>query len=209
MMIKYDGICLPNNFILDERVQKIVLEKFKGLLLRDPGGNDYNFYMKHKDKLIGMIDGVHPSWGKDIQIFLDEPSHNSWSNPILDSLIREYPNANIGDLNKSSLKEYYKKYPKVGLSYTAFRNMWFNFFDLGIDLRIPAWFGLFRSNQIKFWEWMQKEFGDRFNICWINLTTNDDCIPKLRQWAELHNKEQWLYVESGITIEEFLIKILN
>lgn len=200
------GICLPKGFINDTRVQKIVMEKFDGLLLRNL--DDYNFYLAHKGKLSkSLIDGADKDW-QGVNAYIDEPSHKwAWSHDKLDALVNDYPNIIIGDLNKSSLKEYAEKYTNVTLTYTAYCGMWFNFYDCGWDFRIPAWFGLIKTNQLKTWEWMHKEFGNRFGICWINFSQMND--KKLFEWAKLNGKEIFIYVEDYLTVEQFLTKILN
>ena len=204
------GICLPNeSFYTDTRVQDYVLDNFKGIAFAGKR-QGLDFYLANKDSLNKSID-LDGSNETDLIAYFDEPSHDwHWIHKQeggLDKLIKKHSNAIIGDLNKSSLKKYAAKYPNITLTYTAYRDMWFNFYDCGWDFRIPAWFGLIATNQIKTWEWMQKEFGDRFSICWINLTMNKD-KKELIEWAEAHNKETWLYVEYNMTIKEIL-KISN
>ena len=86
----------------------------------------------------------------------------------------------------------YKDY-KCQVTYTAYRE-----YIKIFGLRIP----LFWTNQIKTWEWMQKEFGNWFKVCWISIDKNKNDYQELIQWAKDHNKEVWIYIEDKVTVDE-------
>jgi uncharacterized protein with HEPN domain len=149
---------------------------------------------------------------KNLRCYIDEPISNpNLDNMYLKGIIEKYPNAIIGELEKNIMIELAKNYPNISLTYTAYQTLWFKIF--GCRIYKPF------SNQIKMWEWIEKEFGElwtaqyvfmkiresRFNICWINFNQMND--KNLFNWAKMHNKEIWIYSED--TLEKFLTKISN
>ena len=180
------GICLPNGWILDKRVQELMLAKGFELLVRT--AEEYVFVELYnlKHSMTEWTIEQHPLC---YCRYVDEPlsSPETWK-PIYDP----DPKTIFGELTKNRLKQL-----KGYVTYTAYYEIWEIF-----GMRIPAWFGLINTNQIKMWKWIQNEFGDRFSICWIKEGQKD--FDKCIEWAKKNNKEVWLYVEADLTIDKFL-----
>jgi len=193
MSYKMTGICLPNeSYYTDQRIQNYVLDNFEGIVFAGKQ-QGFDFWVLNKKELNKSmtLNGEFKKQYPELRPYIDEPI----SNPNNDNrgwwvLQRLYPDTIIGELGKF-------EQIKCNITYTAYKDLWFTIFGC----RIYKWWG----NQIKTWEKLQKEFGDRFSICWINLSQDK---KELIEWAEAHNKETWLYVEYNMTIKEIL-KISN
>jgi len=194
------GICFPNeSFYTDVRVQNYILDNFEGVLF---AGNrqGYEFYLANKDKLKKSmsLNGSVSVVDKKLRVYSDEPISNpNFDNIYLKGIIDKYPNAIIGELEKDIMLELAKKYPNISLTYTAYKDLLFKI----CSKRFYKWWG----NQLETWKWMNKEFGNRFNVVWINFNQMND--KKLFKWAKMHNKEIWIYVEENLILEQFLNKI--
>lgn len=197
-MIK--GICIPFGYVNNKTLQELILQKFSGLLVRSK--EEYVFYLLNRQRLKdSMQDGFNVA--QALPAYYDEPSHKwAWIHDKLDKFVGYCPNALIGDLNKSSLEEYYNRYKDIELTYTAYRDVLINFYPL-IDLRIFKFWG----NQIKTWEWMHKKFGARFSTCWVNIKSNEKDYAKLISWATTYNKDIWFYVQDSVPVGELINQI--
>jgi len=192
------GICLTNESLYtNQDVRNYVLNNFEGILFAGER-QGFEFYSQNKDKLKKSMSLNGSVMDENLRCYIDEPISNpKKDNKDLDGILKKFPNAIIGELEKDILLDLKKRFPSTSLTYTAYRELWFKIFGH----RIYKWW----KNQMNTWEWMNKNFGKIFNICWINLGQMDD--KSLFDWAKIHNKEIWIYSED--TIEEFLTKILN
>ena len=191
------GICLPNeNFFTDQRVQNYILDNFEGILFAGKQ-QGFEFWLANRGQLEKSmtLNGCYKETYKDLTPYIDEPistPHEGEKEWELTS--NKYPDTVIGELTKKSLKRI-----KCNVTYTAYRDLLFEIFGL----RIYKFWG----NQLKTWEWMEKEFGEsRFNMVWINFNQMND--KSLFEWAKMHNKGIWIYVEENLTLDKFLATIL-
>ena len=114
------------------------------------------------------------------------------------NLLHDNPSIVFGEPDKDFLLQYKKNTCQV--TYTAYRE-----YIKIFGIRIP----LFWTNQIKTWEWLEKEFGNRFKVCWINIDMNKKDYDKLISWANTHSKDIWLYVEPEVTVNNLINQIHN
>ena len=186
------GICITNERLyLDERVQKIVLDNFQGISFAG-FQEGFGFYSKHKDKLKKSLSLNGSVMDEQLRCYIDEPMSNpTMDNKYLAGIIEKFPNAIIGELEKDTMTYLSQRYQKVQLTYTAYRDIWFHFFDWRI---YKCW-----GDQRPFWDWMQR-FRERFSLCWIHLTENKN-KQQLIDYAG--TRETWLYVPY-MTAEEFI-----
>ncbi len=191
------GICIPNEkFYLDARVQKVVLDNFQGIAF---AGNQegYDFYSVNKSKLCESLSLNGAVMDSQLRAYCDEPVSNpNNDNRDLDGILKKYPTAIIGELEKDIMLKLKKDYPKASLTYTAYREWWFKIFGQ----RIYKWW----KDQREVWFWMLGTV--KTEIFWVNLTQNCN-IKDLTEIAKRYNKEVWLFVETDLDVEEFLIKI--
>jgi hypothetical protein len=191
------GICITNEKLyLDERIQKIVLDNFEGISFAG-FQEGFGFYSKHKDKLRKSLSLNGSVMDENLRCYIDEPlSNTTVDNKNFSDIMRKFPNAIIGELEKNALSYLAKTYPQSSLTYTAYHDLWFKI----CGIRIPKWW----TDQRPFWDWM-KRFGNRFNLCWIHLTMNKN-KQELIDYAG--SRETWLYVPYETTADE-LIKYLS
>lgn len=195
MLNNITGICLPNeSFYSNERVKKVVLDNFQGIAFAGLQGG-YSFYLKNKKVLNRSLSLNGSIMDKNLRCYIDEPiSTPNENNKNLDDIIKKYPNAIIGELEKDIMLDLKKKYPDTSLTYTAFREWWG---CISRYFKIRKWW----KDQSRVWSWMFVNV--RTEILWVNLTLNNN-IKELTKIAKSYNKEVWLYVEADLTIDEFL-----
>ena len=188
------GICLPNEtWYADVRIQNYVLDNFEGILFAGKQ-QGFEFWLANRDKLKKSmtLNGCYKETYKDLRPYIDEPISTPHEGEKEWELIsNKYPETIIGELTKASLKRI-----KCNVTYTAYRDLLFGIFGL----RIYKFWG----NQLKTWKWMNKEFGNRFNVVWINFNQMND--KSLFEWAKMNDKEIFIYVEANLTLEKFLNK---
>jgi len=183
---------------LDKRVQEYILDNFEGISFAGIQ-EGYSFYLENKKILNKSLSLNGSIMDKSLRCYLDEPVSNpNNDNKDLDGILKKFPHAIIGELEKDIMLDLKKKYPRASLTYTAYREWWFKIFGC----RIYKWW----KDQSGVWSWM---FGNmKTEILWVNLTLNNN-IKDLSKTAKSYNKELWLYVEYSLTVEEFLKKISN
>jgi hypothetical protein len=179
--MKKELICIPSERYFE--IQDLILEKFQGILY---AGNreGKRFYEANREAL---------RYSRSLNVdYFDEPI----TNPTVDSSNWRKENAIVGELTLRNMRK-----AKGDITYTAYRDLLFSI----CGLRIYKWWG----NQISTWEKMQKEFGDRFNVCWISIDKNKGDYDKLVQWAYDNGKEVWIYVEDYLTKEQIIKELRN
>jgi len=191
------GICLPNESLYtDQRVQNYILDNFEGISFAGKQ-QGYEFYSLNKDKLKRSLSLNGSVMDKNLRVYLDEPISNpNNDNKDLDAIIKKFPSAIIGELEKDIMLDLKKKYPSASLIYTAYREWWFKIFGQ----RIYKWW----KDQSGAWSWMFANV--KTEILWVHLTLNSN-IKELSEIAKRYNKEVWLYIPDNITAEEFLKKV--
>ena len=173
--MKKELICIPSERYFE--IQDLILSKFQGILY---AGNreGRKFYEANREAL---------RYSRSLNVdYFDEPI----SNPTVDSSNWRKEDAIVGELTKRAFRQI-----KGDITFTAYRKLIdFYFF------RLPVPF----TNQISTWEKMQKEFGDRFNVCWINIDKNKGDYDKLIEWAYDNGKEVWIYCEDYLSKEDII-----
>jgi len=187
------GICITNEKLyLDERIQKLVLDNFQGISFAG-FQEGFSFYSKNKDKLKKSLSLNGSVMDENLRCYIDEPMSNpNVDNKNLSEILTRFPDAIVGELEKDAMDYLYQKYPKVNLTYTAYRDIWFHLFWI----RVPKWW----TDQRPFWNWMKK-FGSRFNLYWIHLTMNKN---KQELITYAGSRETWLYVPYETTAEKLI-----
>lgn len=146
-----------------------------------------NFYDNNKEKLPNSVLLIGESWSmyfvnkyKEIKkYYIDEPISNGHGKDYLDQWAMRGKTV-FGEPDRDFLLKYKDVNCKV--SYSAYRE-----YIKIFGIRIPLWW----TNQMPTWEWMQKEFGDKFSVCWIKKGQKD--FDKLVEWAVKNKKEIWIY----------------
>lgn len=101
----------------------------------------------------------------------------------------------VGDIPKSFFKDNANKF--FYYTYTSYQEFWFRIFRLNIYK--------FWKNQIGSWEYLQKNYPDKFSFVWIHLLLNKNDYRELIRWAKDHNKEIWLYAgDNNITKDDLI-----
>ena len=167
---------------LDERVRKLVLEKFNGISFAGKQ-QGYNLWVNNQTILNRSMDlnGENVKEFLSLTAYFDEPIstpdeyNKNWQNYCAND-----PDAIVGE---------------------TFRNIWRvkkSFITLTVYTTLLIFSQLFK------WRILHLLYGKRFSMVWIKLGQKN--IPNLIKWATEKGKDIWLYSELN---KEDLIKELN
>lgn len=184
------GVCINKGLILDSRIQKVILDKGLKLLVRDK--HDYDFYLLHKEKLVGSMTELEEYYlsSPELILYEDEPisTPETWK-----TLQKKYPNCVVGELTDNAFDELSN--PITYTSYNKIWNVWLPFFGY---IRVPIPF----TNQLPTWKHIQKTYLNKFPLVWIKFGQS----KKLDNWANQNNKDIWYYTEEN-DVKKLLIQI--
>jgi len=184
------GICINKGLILDSRIQKAVLDKGLRLLIRDK--HDYDFYLLHKEKLLGSMTELEEYYlsSPELILYEDEPISTPETWKILH---KKYHNCVVGELTDNAFDELSN--PITYTSYNKIWNVWLPFFGY---IRVPIPF----TNQLSTWKHIQKTYLNKFPLVWVEFGQS----KKLDNWANQNNKDIWYYTEEN-DVKKLLIQI--
>jgi len=178
-MTLMNGICINKGLILGSRVQKAILEEGLRILIRDE--YDYEFYLLHKENLLGSMTEVEHFYLQNPELILyeDEPI----STPeVWKTLHKKYPNCIVGELTDDAFDELSNP-----ITYTSYNKIWNLHIPFIGYVRIP----LFWINQLSTWKHIEKTYLNKFPFVWVKFGQS----KKLTEWAKENGKDVWYYTE--------------